>query len=338
MPKTTSKGPIVSVFDPLKHILFTLLLLPSIIFASVGKITVLSGDVSIQRAGKAIKGISNTPLEEKDAIFTKAGSSAQIILSDGTALSIGANTTLKIQEYLFDENAKNVNLKVSVAEGAFRSITGKIGKISPEKFKVETKTATIGIRGTTFFGIVPKEGPDTIVCTRGSITVTSNPVQIPGALSVPKAVVVVVKAGELTKASTDMVEPPRPLTKTDLQKLEKAISVDSKKSDITPITPVVTSSEEKKADSGSPDSIKNSIQNTITTVVNSINNQKVEPQTQQPQTTDTTTTATTITIETQSFATLSALASAKARGDVYTLGKALLSNDGATQTEAFANR
>lgn len=337
---------------PLKHIFF-ILLLPSIIFASVGKITVSSGDVSVQRAGKIIKGVSNTPLEEKDAIFTKAGSSVQIILSDGTALSLGANTNLKIQEYLFDEKAKNANLKVGVAEGAFRSITGKIGKISPEKFKVETRTATIGIRGTTFLGVIPKEGPETIVCTRGVISVTPNPVQIPGAPTAPKPVVVVVKAGEITKASVGTVEPPRPYTKAELQNLEKAITVDSKKSDAAP---AVTSSEEKKADSNdknpngggdrgvsqvstiatefSLESIKKSVESTIKDIVDAKNSEKAEPQTRQAQTTSETTTTATVTDTQESSATPSALASAKARGDVYTLGKALLSKDSTQQSEA----
>jgi N-acetylneuraminic acid mutarotase len=153
-----------------------ILLFPFLLLASVGKITVSNGDVSIARAGKAIKGISNTPLEEKDTINTKAGSSAQIIFSDGTAISLGAGTTFNIKEYLFDEKANSVNLKVGVSEGAFKAITGKIGKISPEKFKLETKTATIGIRGTAFLGLIPKEGPETIACTKGSIAVAPLPV------------------------------------------------------------------------------------------------------------------------------------------------------------------
>jgi FecR protein len=148
----------------------------SVLYGNVGKITVSNGEVSVMRAGKAIKGSSNTPIEEKDAITTKASSSAQIIFSDGTAISIGANTNFKVQEYMFDEKSNSANLKVGVSEGAFKAITGKIGKISPDKFRLETKTATIGIRGTAFLGIVPREGPETIACTKGSIAVAPLPV------------------------------------------------------------------------------------------------------------------------------------------------------------------
>jgi len=36
--------------------------------------------------------------------------------------------------------------------GAFRAITGSIGKLQKSKFEVETRVATIGIRGTDFWG------------------------------------------------------------------------------------------------------------------------------------------------------------------------------------------
>ena len=161
----------------MRIILFALLLLPSLLFSSIGKITISSGDVSILRAGKSIKAPSNTPLEEKDQVITKTGS-AQLRFDDGTTISVGNKTTFKVEEFMFDEAGSKGNAKFGVSEGAFKAITGKIGKINPDKFKLETKTATIGIRGTRFLGIVPKEGPETIACTYGKIYLVLKPVEV----------------------------------------------------------------------------------------------------------------------------------------------------------------
>jgi hypothetical protein len=52
------------------------------------------------------------------------------------------------------------------------TISGKIGKIAPERFTVKTKTATIGIRGTNFTVLVLEDGSQNIYCTYGAISVT----------------------------------------------------------------------------------------------------------------------------------------------------------------------
>ena len=52
-----------------------------------------------------------------------------------------------------------------------RTITGKIGKISPDKFQVKTKTATMGIRGTRFTLLAPPAGPMQAFCSLGAIVI-----------------------------------------------------------------------------------------------------------------------------------------------------------------------
>jgi hypothetical protein len=167
----------------MKKILLLLLLPFAILFANVGKITISSGDVTVTRDGKTQKATAGLILNEKDQVLTKAASSAQLVFKDGTAISLGANSNFKIDEYLFEEsNAQKTNVKFGVSEGAFRAITGKIGKIAPDKFKIETKTATIGIRGTRFLGIIPRSGLETIACTRGAIIISMiSPMPMQGA-------------------------------------------------------------------------------------------------------------------------------------------------------------
>ncbi|HRF57660.1 MAG TPA: hypothetical protein PLV58_09715, partial [Campylobacterales bacterium] len=78
-----------------------LILLSAFAYASVGRISVVNGDVSIERGVKSEKAISNFQLEEKDVIKSKTGATAQLIFNDKTVITVGSNTTFKIEEYLF---------------------------------------------------------------------------------------------------------------------------------------------------------------------------------------------------------------------------------------------
>lgn len=180
-------------------------------FASIGKISALNGDVSIIRASKTLKASAGSALEQKDIVKASKGSAAQIVFNDKTVITVGSATTFKIEEYLFDD--KTPNAKFKVEEGSFKAITGKIGKIAPDKFKLETKTATIGIRGTAFVGRTDINGNLIVACTRGAIVVT--PLGIFQAPPPP----VIVPAGQMTNANQNGVEPPHPFTPNDLRDL-----------------------------------------------------------------------------------------------------------------------
>lgn len=116
----------------------------------IGQIMAIRGEVNIKKENKnLIKAKSGMKIETKDEIITASHTRTQIILNDDTTITIGSNSSFKFEEYAFD-NTTNSHLKMRSNRGFFRSITGKIGKIAPKRFKVETSSATIGIRGTDF--------------------------------------------------------------------------------------------------------------------------------------------------------------------------------------------
>lgn len=196
----------------LKIFLTALLFFASSLFASVGKISAVNGDVSIVRAAKTIKAVAGAAIEEKDTLKSAKGSAAQLVFNDNTVITVGSATVFSVEEYMF--NDKEPKARFNVGEGSFKAITGKIGKIAPDKFKLETKTATIGIRGThilgNFYG-----GVLTVACTKGAITVTAN---------IPGAEPIVVPQGQITKATISGVEPPRVFTPGELKNLQGGLT------------------------------------------------------------------------------------------------------------------
>ena len=152
--------------------LFILIIFANLLFANVGKIVSLKGEANITRENKTFQVKRDTLLKEKDILITKNNSKVQILFKDETIISIGKNSTFKINDYLF-ENKDNVKAEFSMIKGVFRTITGRIGKIAPQNFKLKTKSASIGIRGTQIITDIT-DGKERIFCTEGQIEVTQN--------------------------------------------------------------------------------------------------------------------------------------------------------------------
>jgi len=144
----------------------------SYLWSSVGTIVYTKGDVFLLRGSELTPAVVGSKLEEKDTISTKTASLVKLLLDDKSAVSIGANSDFSIESYLYGEK-KNSQAKFQMKKGVFRIITGKIAKIRPDKFKLKTRTVTIGIRGTIFSGTIAK-GKEEIFCEHGSIYVSSQ--------------------------------------------------------------------------------------------------------------------------------------------------------------------
>ena len=156
----------------LNRIILFVMLGSSFVFANVvGTITALKGTAFIVRDGKNIQATLGASLNEKDSIKTKDKSKVQVIFKDETIITIGKKSNFSIDEYLFDDN-NAPKAKFGLISGAMRTITGKIGKIAPDRFSVKTKTATIGIRGTNFSILAGADGSTKVFCTFGAISVS----------------------------------------------------------------------------------------------------------------------------------------------------------------------
>lgn len=135
--------------------IFMCLFLSTQMWASIGKVSLLKGDAAVSRNNQTIQLATHSPIEEHDMIVTGNDSQIQLIFEDKTVITLGSSSVLNIQEYLND--AQQPKAKFKFNQGTFKSITGEIGKKAPENFNLETKTATIGIRGTSVAGRVGEQ-------------------------------------------------------------------------------------------------------------------------------------------------------------------------------------
>jgi hypothetical protein len=182
-------------------------ILPLILFANIASITYIKGDVKIQRKNNTIKAKNSMKIYNHDIIFTSKKSKVRLKFKDNTIVRIGQNSHLTIDDYLYDKTKKSKTSFI-VRNGFFKVVTGKIAKISRENFTLRTRTATCGVRGTTFSGFVSPFG-DTIACTSGAIDVTSSDVTVP----LYAGQVTYIKDGEAPRV-------PRKLQKGELKTME----------------------------------------------------------------------------------------------------------------------
>ncbi|MFN0038843.1 MAG: FecR domain-containing protein [Burkholderiales bacterium] len=110
--------------------------------------TFVTGDVWLVDASrKSRRPALGAHLYVHDTIFTGKDGEVHLDMEDGAYLAVRSNTLLKVKEYRAqgDKNDRGV---LNLLKGTFRSFTGWIARSSPKAYRVETVTATIGVRGT----------------------------------------------------------------------------------------------------------------------------------------------------------------------------------------------
>ena len=122
-----------------------------------GFVKSVRGNVQLLNGSGATRAASpGDPIDAVDRIVTGPDSSASVVLRDDTTLVVGPSSRLDLKEFHFDATTHEGGMLLSLLRGSMRMITGLIGKTNPDAVRVETQTATIGIRGTDF--IVQADG------------------------------------------------------------------------------------------------------------------------------------------------------------------------------------
>lgn len=222
----------------MKKIAILLLLSAISLFANIGKISAFSGNVKVDRNAKLLNATVGFILEQKDTVKTSDNAKAQIVFDDGTVISIGKNAVLNINEFINDTtNPKNSKVNVKFAEGAFKTITGGIGKVAPDRFKLQTKSASIGIRGTIIYG-----NQQMIACTQGAIEVDAG------------GITHILPAGMMTKIKPDGTPTdPEPIETDDLGDIEVDVEESKGTPDNGNTNPPANSDDTGSQDGTNPD-------------------------------------------------------------------------------------
>ena len=181
--------------------LFLLMFLSTTVFAQIGQVVALKGDVKVERESKIQELLLKDEIFKNDQISTLKDSRTQLLLNDETVITIGENSIFKVDEYLFNEE-KDSSLKMNFFNGTFKIISGKIGKLNPNNFKLQTKTASIGIRGTEIL-LQLEAKKEKIMCTQGTIIVTRKDTNNTTTLNVGESLVIDLTTNKVSVEKND---------------------------------------------------------------------------------------------------------------------------------------
>jgi hypothetical protein len=103
-------------------------------------------------AGRVVE--TGKPVYARDKVTTGPEGKLQILLLDQTSFTIGANSEMELDEFVFDPATNAGKVSAKIVKGAFRFVTGKVARRDASSMKVDTPVGTIGIRGTMTAGMV----------------------------------------------------------------------------------------------------------------------------------------------------------------------------------------
>jgi FecR protein len=120
--------------------------------AAAGRFISVTGEVKVLgRDGVTRSAERNGEFQQGDSIVTGANSLAQLRMSDGGAVSVRADTQIKLDAYRFTgAEDRESNFAVSILKGGFRMITGLIARNNRQSYRISTSSMTLGVRGTHF--------------------------------------------------------------------------------------------------------------------------------------------------------------------------------------------
>ena len=124
----------------------------------------------------AVSGTIKTPTRElktgdkiylNETIFAGADSGTQILLLDQSTFTIGSDSEVVMDTFIYDPATNDGKIVANVKQGSLKVISGLISKKNPESLTVKVPEGTLGSRGTEFQTMVTKKQTSTLLIGPG---------------------------------------------------------------------------------------------------------------------------------------------------------------------------
>jgi len=129
----------------------------------VGIVGAISGTVKTET--RELKAGDKIYLNE--TIFAGVDSGTQILLLDQSTFTIGSDSEVVMDTFIYDPATNDGKIVASVKQGSLKVISGLISKKDPDSLTVEVPEGTLGSRGTEFQTIVSNKKTDTLLIGPG---------------------------------------------------------------------------------------------------------------------------------------------------------------------------
>jgi len=141
---------------------------------TVGNVDKVQAQVDATQAGQKRAMAMGSEVYFKDVCHSGQDARLQATLKDGTQLTLGANATMVVDEFVYNPLPFTSGaLSVRITKGAFLFVGGKVEDKTGAKVKIQTPIGTLGVRGTTVWG-GPIDNGYGVIVLNGEVTVTTR--------------------------------------------------------------------------------------------------------------------------------------------------------------------
>jgi hypothetical protein len=99
----------------------------------------------------------------RDGIDTAAQSMTQLLLLDESTFTLGPQSEVVIDDFVYDPSAAGGVLTASAVKGTFRFISGQIGAVRTPNISIKTPSAVIGVRGTILLTDIVRDAAGAVI-------------------------------------------------------------------------------------------------------------------------------------------------------------------------------
>jgi FecR protein len=118
---------------------------------AIGAVSRIQGEASATRDGATRRLGLNTSVFLKDVVSTGETARLEVTFADNTRLTLGEKAKLTLDTYVFNPAAGSGTIKFALV-GPMRFLSGQVSKLANSDVSVTTAVASLGIRGTEFWG------------------------------------------------------------------------------------------------------------------------------------------------------------------------------------------
>jgi hypothetical protein len=118
--------------------------------AVIGFIKSVDGHVALTHGQLTYAVEPGAAVREGDTLHTFWDGTVGVTFKDDTRISLGPSSRVTILKFEFAPAEEQYSFVLRLLGGTMQYLSGLIAKLSPSAMKVETPTATVGVRGTRF--------------------------------------------------------------------------------------------------------------------------------------------------------------------------------------------
>lgn len=143
----------------------------------VARVAMSVGDAAkVDASGRLEPLKSDSVILPGDRIITGKDSMAILVFVDQGRVSLRGDSEIVVHRYRIDPSGADTQLELELVRGSMRQISGEAARLQPERYRLNTPVAAIGVRGTDFLAKTSSTTMETYVHEGMIVVLPSDPV------------------------------------------------------------------------------------------------------------------------------------------------------------------